>query len=618
MVSLPSIIFWYAVSIIGVAIPICWFCVPTVDEYRSRAMEVLGLPIPRRTIHGLSGVVKDVGVAFRILKEHRRLHIFTILVAGIGLVSPLVYITMTDPLGQEIFRNTQESDDNTEGNAIDADENGEKLATIYNQSSVILGLFIGPTIGIVVDRYKHPLDGIIHLATISTTLLAFTGLFCSVADWIVQTIITAAACFGQITISLFIMRYAIVFAPSNRVGTVNGILFAMSGTAAGPFFILMSVDIAVNHSYVRPNVVLNLIGAAVWAFYLLYLKRTKPFPKSPVFLPEDDRKTAEMFGVGTIEDAAFVAGMSLKEFRRLSSSSKIEDQRILLDVSLTTEVGERVMEVARRRSERVMSIRLSTMQPVALRYPVPSQLSNGNVKGEEFTIRRGYASSAVETLEMSFNGHGGFGGRCEPAFDWLLSPIGSPDNPRRIQAVHSILAPAVHCGELYGSVLEVRVGDTTAASCVCFHPDGLEHGRIFQVGSDRYYCSLYSSGATSTFNREAVGIQTIQRMVGLKQDMRWDKYRKDYGPMFYIAILGVHPNYQGRGYGKKLLNVVAEWAENEGCDCYLECAEANVPIYKKCGYENIWRDDVDVIGETTTISNFGMVRKCKGRSRAKV
>merc|ERR1712232_853291 len=99
----------------------------------------------------------------------------------------------------------------------------------------------------------------------------------------------------------------------------------------------------------------------------------------------------------------------------------------------------------------------------------------------------------------------------------------------------------------------------------------------------------------------------IQRLVGFMQDSQLDAKREEYGPMWYIALLGTHPKYQGRGYGKKLLSVVASWADRDKMDCYLECSETNVPFYEKCGYNNISKGEVTVDG--TTMFNFIMVRK---------
>ena len=43
---------------------------------------------------------------------------------------------------------------------------------------------------------------------------------------------------------------------------------------------------------------------------------------------------------------------------------------------------------------------------------------------------------------------------------------------------------------------------------------------------------------------------------------------------------------RGRGLGKIIVAAVREAAEVTGCyKCILDCAEANVPFYEKCGFK---------------------------------
>ena len=289
-----------------------------------------------------------------------------------------------------------------------------------------------------------------------------------------------------------------------------------------------------------------------------------------------------MFGVATLDDAAYVAGKAPEEFRRLSSSSNVFDQRKLIDAAFTVQAGERMITLARRRSSvevsRRSSInssqrrrRFSIMSTSSTRssgngssslrisantqallatidgmenidehddelilsneppqYPIPTELTSGCIERlhEKYVIDRGTAESSSDAIDMSFNGHGGYGGRAEPTVQWILSPIGPPENPVRITAIHSMFDPIAHCAESYGTVLNVRVGvgdennntgdeGETAAACFCFHPKALEKGKVMETGSDRYYYSLTMSGAPPTYlDREACGEKMVQRFVG--------------------------------------------------------------------------------------------------------
>ncbi|MGK3748010.1 MAG: hypothetical protein ACI8RD_000300 [Bacillariaceae sp.] len=114
-------------------------------------------------------------------------------------------MVFADPLGQEIFSA------NGNGNSNDIindnrDTNGEKLATLYNQCSGALGLFVGPVIGVLVDRFPRPTDGIIDLGFIIMILLTVIAIFCGVANWTAQLFNVASAALCQIIVFLFINR----------------------------------------------------------------------------------------------------------------------------------------------------------------------------------------------------------------------------------------------------------------------------------------------------------------------------------------------------------------------------------------------------------------------------
>ena len=54
----------------------------------------------------------------------------------------------------------------------------------------------------------------------------------------------------------------------------------------------------------------------------------------------------------------------------------------------------------------------------------------------------------------------------------------------------------------------------------------------------------------------------------------------------YLIILGVSPEYQGQGYGGKLLRAVIEESRTAGLPIYLEtAAEKNVRMYEKFGFK---------------------------------
>lgn len=57
-------------------------------------------------------------------------------------------------------------------------------------------------------------------------------------------------------------------------------------------------------------------------------------------------------------------------------------------------------------------------------------------------------------------------------------------------------------------------------------------------------------------------------------------------PHFYLFVLGVDPDLQGRGLGKALLHSLNARADSKGLPCFLETdRETNVALYKSVGYE---------------------------------
>lgn len=56
-------------------------------------------------------------------------------------------------------------------------------------------------------------------------------------------------------------------------------------------------------------------------------------------------------------------------------------------------------------------------------------------------------------------------------------------------------------------------------------------------------------------------------------------------PHWYLAVLGVEPQRQGRGIGSTLVHPVLERADTVGIPCYLETQKAeNVPFYLHLGF----------------------------------
>jgi GNAT superfamily N-acetyltransferase len=81
-------------------------------------------------------------------------------------------------------------------------------------------------------------------------------------------------------------------------------------------------------------------------------------------------------------------------------------------------------------------------------------------------------------------------------------------------------------------------------------------------------------------------------------------------PHWYLAILGVEPELQGRGIGGALMHPILDRCDPEGLPCYLETQkERNVPFYERHGFRVV----VEVDEPTSGIRFWTMLREPHGR-----
>lgn len=79
---------------------------------------------------------------------------------------------------------------------------------------------------------------------------------------------------------------------------------------------------------------------------------------------------------------------------------------------------------------------------------------------------------------------------------------------------------------------------------------------------------------------------TRQRVLAVLDYMDEIHKRQAPGPHWYLWLVGVEPDAQGRGIGSRLIQPVLTRADKEGLPCYLETqTESNVAFYQKRGFE---------------------------------
>ena len=64
-----------------------------------------------------------------------------------------------------------------------------------------------------------------------------------------------------------------------------------------------------------------------------------------------------------------------------------------------------------------------------------------------------------------------------------------------------------------------------------------------------------------------------------------EKLIRNYGKVGHIEDIVVSSKYRGYGLGKKMIELLTEYAKMQGCyKCILDCSDENVGFYEKCKY----------------------------------
>jgi ribosomal protein S18 acetylase RimI-like enzyme len=130
---------------------------------------------------------------------------------------------------------------------------------------------------------------------------------------------------------------------------------------------------------------------------------------------------------------------------------------------------------------------------------------------------------------------------------------------------------------------------------VCY---GLKHGEVYTTSTNVEGSAIWfpSENARLTLYRMIrYGALQFIFNVGLRQTMKMisdanlmDRQHETIAPFphWYLMLLGVNPNYHGKGLAKSLLLPKLSQFDQTGMPCYLETYNpSNIPIYQRFGFE---------------------------------
>ena len=123
---------------------------------------------------------------------------------------------------------------------------------------------------------------------------------------------------------------------------------------------------------------------------------------------------------------------------------------------------------------------------------------------------------------------------------------------------------------------------------------------------ERPFWRILTSGAI--WPAIIIGIKALKRMQTFDQYI--EKKHQELAPdkHWYLSLLAVDPQHQGKGHASKLLNEMLSCIDEEGLHCYLETeGEKNVSMYQHFGFEVV--DEFIVAGTNDKL--VAMLRKPK-------
>jgi len=100
----------------------------------------------------------------------------------------------------------------------------------------------------------------------------------------------------------------------------------------------------------------------------------------------------------------------------------------------------------------------------------------------------------------------------------------------------------------------------------------------------RRFWRIITSGAI--WQAVKIGCRAIRKMQ--KFDQYIERKHKELAPNthWYLSVLAVDPEYQGKGFGSKLIRKMLARIDKEGLPCYVETeGEKNISMYKRYGFK---------------------------------
>jgi len=153
----------------------------------------------------------------------------------------------------------------------------------------------------------------------------------------------------------------------------------------------------------------------------------------------------------------------------------------------------------------------------------------------------------------------------DPLFTWIF-----PDPQQRAESLRLMNLVPLRFGVRYGHVTEAN--------------DGMAVAMWMPPGRGMTAAGMIRCGVLAVPFR--IGLPAFGKFLGANAVM--GKLHKKYvpEPHWYLLIVGVDPDLQGRGLGTALVKEGLTRADEAHCPCYLETSdERNLAFYERLGFK---------------------------------
>ncbi len=188
------------------------------------------------------------------------------------------------------------------------------------------------------------------------------------------------------------------------------------------------------------------------------------------------------------------------------------------------------------------------------------------------------------------------------------------------EALYSALAD-----DPFYSTMEKRVGDLSKSkeAMLCYYDYSIYeaacYGHVFQPEVETYGISVWSTplnaqeAAQKSEDKKSMilsqmGKSCLQAYEEINAFMSGAAEPLISDRDWYLSIVGILPEYQGKGLGGNLIQPILKKADAVGISTFLETfTPRNMPFYERLGYETL-----GVFLEPVTRSNYWLMRREPG------